>query len=320
MEKPRNSAEPKDQGSYFDITPILERIGSSNGACFNKGIETFGSEYGERKISLDSLNEESRLQLQEEFELELAAMGLSVEESNYDIFLHLKITNLDQFIGYLKKINTGKPSESQMDGIKKVIENSYNHVTHNAIFESKEGSADILIEFVSSIDEFKEQCKKLDPDGSKGIFSKAENMGKVVEIAKQGYLKEYLTAEMIGLLYGPEDEYSIANVHKPMLDGSFMLSADPEGPRKSTEEILKDSLDNYKGIWDRTIATVREIKNGGNEKAKDLLVKIFSNLKASIDYIEEDLYNSSPLYFEAKDFLSNLMKDVRKKLEDLERS
>lgn len=314
MEKQINSMEAKERGSYFDITPIIKELDIANGVIY----DTAGFFPSEKETELKNKKKELMNELQRRFQLELTAMGLSVEENNHYHGLDIKITNLDQFIDYMKKINTGNPSETQINGIKKVIENSYNHIIFNAEFESGEGSADILIDFVSSIDGFKEQCEKLDPDGSNGVSKKAKEISEIIEIAKQGYLREYLLGE--GLLYGPKHNYGIANIHKPMLDGSFILSEDPEGPMRSTEEVLKDSLDNYKGIWDRTLYTVREIKNGGNEKAKDFLVKIFSNLKASIDYIEDDVYSSSPVYYKAKDFLSDLMRDVRKKLEDLERS
>ena len=306
--------EAKERGSYFDITPILKELDVTNGVLY----DTAGFFPSEKESELKNKKKELRSELKRRFELELTAMGLSVEENSHYHALDIKIVNLDQFIDYLKKINTGNPSETQINGIKKVIENSYNHIIFNAEFESDEGSADILIDFVSSIDGFKEQCEKLDPDGSNGVSKKAKKISEIIEIAKHGYLSEYLLGEE--LLYGPEDNYGITNIHKPMLDGSFIHSEDPEGPIRSTKEVLKDSLDNYKRIWDDALYTVRKIKNGGNEKAKNLLVKIFSNLKASIDYIEDDVYNSSPLYYEAKDFLSDLMRDVRKKLEDLERS
>lgn len=269
--------------------------------------------------------------LHQEFDDELKKIGLSlVESTKLYIYGNLNISLSDpyNFLEYVERLGEGSPKLSHVEGVKELMTQFYNTLMYGSggAGELDEEGVDeldaeqnhLVVDFFAIREKFKDACKKLDPDSSRGLVEVEQNFSTLLDAAKKRYLREYLIAERYNLLSAPGERYSLADFHKGILDGSF-LYGDP-GDQGSDEEKTRSALANYERIWNDTLNYVRAIKK--NKNAKELFVAVMKNLQSVLEYVEDSIQEEG-FEFSKEKRKSALLETIRKTklaLQELDRT
>lgn len=177
--------------------------------------------------------------------------------------MRMNVANGKKFVEYLNVLDEHSLTENQMKGLKTVAESFVSQLTQQ--YELGNPNDERTINLFANLDEIIKEYKRLDETNQTGLASSVERLGLYLDIARQGYLREYILAENERLLATPDNK----------VFGPSEWWAD------STPESLKEHY------WEKAIEHTKKI--GQNPKAQKLYTQVVENLKASLRYNKEEL-------------------------------
>ncbi len=305
MNEQENEPLKKENLRNIDINVVSKLIEKYN-RQFNIGtlaaemmIKRMEDEMGnqsshEGKISLEEIQEQTKEILENTgISLEpIKGPGYMTTESGgtYSSEMRINLGDGKKFIEYINALDVEILTISQIEGLKAVAESLEKQLVGEYELDNPDDERNI--ELFGNLSNIIEVYKRIDPEGNKGLTLSIKNLEQYLEIARKGYLKEYLISKKERLL----DEVGGQNF----------------GPSKWHTDSNEES---YRHFWEGAMVSLEKIHS--NPKASDLYKKIVENLKQSLIYAKADL---TPTLFKRKNIdifeYKNIIDEYYKKLDN----
>lgn len=169
--------------------------------------------------------------------------------------MKLNLSNGSKFVAYLEALE-GNATQSQLLGIEDIPQILVQQLTSQ--YDLSDPNDERVLEFFGSAQKIINSYKKL------GLSEEVKELSTYLDIARQGYLREFLAARKAQVLEKPG-----AKTFGPSM---WHTDTSEEGYIKS---------------WDKTLEAIELI--GKNPKAKQLYESAIQNLMACIVYAKNDL-------------------------------
>lgn len=163
------------------------------------------------------------------------------EGAHQGVELRLNLKDGKQFVSYLETLNPQNITSSQKEGLKEVAQVLLIQLTNEYNLDNPEDER--MIELMGSLSNIISEYERLD-DEKKEMTASVERLKKYLEIAREGYLREFRIAENLSL-------------DKPLEEKGFVLHWHKDA-----------NLDFLKRKWDAVIDALQHISQ--NEKAKKI--------------------------------------------------
>lgn len=188
--------------------------------------------------------------------------------------MRMNVADGNKFVGYLTALDEQSLTESQVRGLKMVAESFSLQLTQQ--YELGNPDDERTMKLFGNLDQIIQQYKRLDEQGKTGLAGSVEELGTYLDVARKGYLREYVLAKNEKLLAKPDDK-----VFGP---SDWWGDSSPQ----SFKEMY----------WEKALAAAKKI--GENPKAQDFYGEVVENLKASLRHTKAQLKNP-PEYFRKED-------------------
>jgi len=194
--------------------------------------------------------------------------GESIETRPYEIGINL--TDGEKFISYLRSIDSIAITENQADGLKKIAESLTSQLTTEYSLEDADDAR--LLELFGNLQNIIQEYERLD-NPNNNLGESIQELKKLLEIARNKYLREYLLATQF----------------------IRALQAEIGGRNFGPSQWHTDSRsETYETFWQKTLATLEQIRQ--NPAAADFYRQVVNHLSASLDYALEDLEKNEGEY------------------------
>lgn len=220
----------------------------------------------EKKLSVEHLEAAHRETL------ERTGLGLEPVKGHAVLFtgreeipsseMRLNVVDGSKFVGYLHTLDEGSLSESQVKGLKTVVDSLTAQLTEQ--YDLSDPDDERMHELFGSLDQIIEQYRRLDGQGKTGLGHSVEEVATYLDVARKRYLREYLLAQHESLLAKAEDKRF--------------------GPSWWWGDSTPES---YKGYWESALEATKKI--GENPNAQPLYRDVVDNLKESLRHTKEKL-------------------------------
>lgn len=277
MNKERKQPQENLNLKYFDISEVSKLIEKYN-RQFSIGtlaaemiMERMEDKMGKQPPSREKLSLE---EIQEQTKTILENTGIGLEpikgsgyiqsegDGTHSSVMRINLIDGKKFIDYLNVLDDKTITASQIVGLKNVAESLEKQLVGEYQLDNPDDERNI--ELFGNLSNIIELYKSIDFDNTKGLAFSIKNLEQYLEIARKGYLKEYLIAKKERLL----DEVGGQNF----------------GPSKWHTDSDEES---YRRFWENAITALEKIHH--NPKADELYKKIIENLKQSLTYAKSDL-------------------------------
>lgn len=243
--------------------------------------------------------EEWLSEVHNKFDKGMASTGLAfVEDTDYQ-FGRLRVYMHDPylFVQYMEMVSAN-PKDSQIVGLQKFIASFDYELRHGGIemddggvFVLDDEQNNLVVDLLAIRERFEGACKAIDPDNSQKIREEAHKIGILLDVAKQGYLREYLIAERHSMLAKPGDMDYLGDFYDSVLGDYADFETFGSGSNFDEDEMRLSALSNYKRVWDEIIHDARTI--GKNARAAKLLSEVLANLDSTLTYSEDKIRANS---------------------------
>ncbi len=281
MSPPEQLSPQRPEGEHpEDLKDIDLGELASSVAVYNRQFN-WGTLLGEEIIDTTGADEEKPLrqklsleQLEKMHERALDKTGLSLESVRGKATMYtgkkevptsemrMNVADGKKFVGYLDALDENSISQSQVNGLKMVADTLTAQLTEQ--YELGNHDDERTLNLFGNLDQIIQQYKRLDATGATGLASSVQELGTYLEVARKGYLREYVLAKNEKLLAKPADS----------LFGPSDWWSDTSP--KSFKERYRKALEAAHTI-------------GKNPKAQAFYREVIESLKASLRHTKEQL-------------------------------
>lgn len=183
--------------------------------------------------------------------------------------IRINLRDGKKFLTYLNSLNENDLKESQISGLKTVVDNLTKQLVEQYELDNSEDER--MLELFGSMDDIIQEYKRLDSSGNSGLSESVNDLSEYLSIARKKYLREYFIAK---------------NNH--FLDP---MDGDGFGPGKWHKDSNEKSYENY---WGDVVKKVNLI--GVNQNAADLYKQVVDNLKNILINVKKDITDKSDYF------------------------